>query len=435
MDQSPPDPTEILTRWLRGNFLGYQLRWALDREDFALALKGRQLGFTDASAAGCILGGFRDRRPQIVLSAAQDNANALLDAVRAHCRFLAAIGLPAAADFEVDNAEEIRWRSGGSVIALAANPRTARSFHGDLWLDEFAYHQDPEAMWAAASPMATRGDWRIRVISTPNGAQGLFYEWCTTPPLGWRMHTVSLTDAERDGLKVDRARLLSLVGGDPRVFAEAYLCSFLDADLQYFPGVLADRARDWKGERPSMAGAEVFAGLDVGRHHDLTVLTVIGVVDGVAWVIGVFTAKRTKFKLQRRMIERARAVFGWTKLCVDKTGMGEQLTEELVEQWGEAEVIPVAFTNEVKAQIATGAFRWLRDGRFRFSRDAHGRQLHADTCAVRRQVTPSGNIVFVSPRTKAGHGDHFWSAGLALLAASGPVTPRGMGADPVFPAG
>jgi phage FluMu gp28-like protein len=432
MEPSPPDPTEILTRWLKGNFLAYQLRWALERAPFALALKGRQLGFTDASAAGCILGGFRDRRPQIVLSAAQDNANALLDAVRAHCRFLAAIGLSAAVDFTVDNAEEIAWRSGGSVIALAANARTARSFHGDLWLDEFAYHLDPEGLWAAASPMATRGDWRIRVISTPNGAQGLFYEWCTTLPAGWRMHTVSLTDAERDGLKVDRARLLSLVGGDPRVFAEAYLCSFLDADLQYIPSVLADRARDWKGERPSLAGADFYAGFDVGRHHDLSVLTVIAVAGGVAWVAAVFVAKRTAFKLQRRMIDRARAIFEWKKLLVDKTGMGEQLAEELVEEYGE-EVVPVAFTDQVKAELATGMFRWLRDGRFKFSRDAHGKQLHADACAVRRKVTPAGNVIFVSPRTKAGHGDHFWSAGLALKGASGPVPTRGVGADPLFP--
>ena len=150
------DPTAILLNWMRGTFLPYQLRWALEPRRFALALKGRQLGFTDATAAGCILGGFRDRRPQIVLSAAQKNADELIEAVRTHCRFLAAIGLPEAADFTVDNTEELRWRSGGSVRALAANPRTARSFHGDLWLDEFAYHLDAIGLWAVASPMATR---------------------------------------------------------------------------------------------------------------------------------------------------------------------------------------------------------------------------------------------------------------------------------------
>lgn len=320
---------EVLRTWLRGSFLRYQLRWILDDADISLGLKGRQLGFTDASAARCILGALRDGRPQIVLSAAQDNANLLLEAIRAHCRFLSRIGLPEAEDFAVDNTEEIAWRSGGSVTAIAANPRTARSYHGDITLDEFAYHLDPEAMWAAAFPMATRGDWRLRVFSTPNGAQGRFYDWCQSVPEGWGFHRVSLADAEADGLTINRPKLLSMVGGDLRMFAEAYECQFLAGDLQYLPPSIVDPALFWKGARPNLSGAELFAGLNVGRHRDLTVLTVIAVHQGVAWVVAVLTAPRTKFKLQRRMIVEAHERLGWSKLVIDKGGLGEQLAEEL----------------------------------------------------------------------------------------------------------
>jgi phage FluMu gp28-like protein len=426
------DANEILRAWLRGTFLRYQLKWILDDSLVASILKGRQLGLTDASAARCILGGFRDGRPQIVLSAAQANANLLLDAVRTHCRFLAKIGLPEAEDFAVDNSEEIRWRSGGSVIALAANPRTARSFHGDLTLDEFAYHQDAEGIWAAAAPMTTRGDWKVRVVSTPNGAQGLFYEWCKSPPKGWTMHTVSLADAERDGLVVDRSRLLALVGGDARVFGEAYECKFLDGDLQYFPTPLVDAARHWIGRTPDLSGAELYAGLDVGRHHDLTVLTIVAVVGGVAWVVAVLTAKRTAFKAQRKLLFEAREKLGWTKLVVDKSGLGEQFAEELVELWGEDEVIPIAFTAPMKAVLATGAFQWLQRGAVRFPKGEEGRRLHEETVAVRRIVTPAGNVTYVSPRTLEGHGDRAWSLFCALFAASGAEIPRGMGDEPLF---
>ena len=138
--------TAILTTWLRNCFLPYQLKWTLEPKRFALSVKGRQIGFTDATAAGCILGGFRDRRPQIVISASQKNANELLTAVKNHCAFLAGIGLKAATDYTVCNTEMVSWRSGGSVMALAASPRTSRSFHGELWLDEFAYHQDAEGL-------------------------------------------------------------------------------------------------------------------------------------------------------------------------------------------------------------------------------------------------------------------------------------------------
>lgn len=426
------DPTAVLIRWLESSFLPYQLKWILEPSRFALANKSRQVGFSDATAAGCILGGLRDRRPQIVLSAAQDNANGLIATVKAHCLFLAAVGFPFAADFAVDNTEEIRWKHGGSVTALAANPRTARSYHGDLWLDEFAYHQDAEALWAAAAPMATRGDWRIRVFSTPNGATGLFYDWCQSPPRGWAFHQVSLDDAVADGLRVDRSALMSLVNDDERVFAEAYLCKFLDADLQYIPTELATRARDWKGRRPDLSGAPIFAGLDVGRVHDLTVLTPAALQRRIAWITATLTAKRTKFRQQRRMIMGAYDALGWEKIAVDATGLGTQFSEELVELWGEDVVDPVLFTHEVKSDLATRVFRWLRDDRIRFEPGENGRLLHAETIAVRRKVTASGNIVYESPRTAAGHGDRFWSMALMLRAADQPELPRGFGDKPLL---
>ena len=38
----------------------------------------------------------------------------------------------------------------GRIKVLAANPRTARGFSGDLILDEFAFHEDSQAIWEAA---------------------------------------------------------------------------------------------------------------------------------------------------------------------------------------------------------------------------------------------------------------------------------------------
>ena len=46
----------------------------------------------------------------------------------------------------------------GRIKVLAANPRTARGFSGDLILDEFAFHENSRAIWEAAEPIlaATR---------------------------------------------------------------------------------------------------------------------------------------------------------------------------------------------------------------------------------------------------------------------------------------
>ena len=426
-----------MTAWLRGNFLPYQLRWILDDAPFVLCNKGRQLGITDASAAKCILGAFVRHRPQIVLSAAQDNANEMLEAVRRHCKFLELIGVPEATAFTTDNTEEVAWHGAGrSIAALAANARTARSFHGDVYLDEYAFHADPTGIWSAAAPMATRGDLRLRVVSTPNGATGKFYELCRGAEdktlAGWSYHRIPLDTALGEGLAVDRQRLLTLVGGDERVFAEAYECAFLDANFQYLPTTLVDAARTWKGAQPDLEGAEFFAGFDVGRWHDLSVLTVIALKNGVTWVVAIITAKRTAFRAQEKMLERAREVFGWSKLYIDKTGIGEAVAESLVEEWGEDEVVPVAFSHPVKSLMATTTFKWLRAGNVRMPKTAEGSKLRDEAVALRRVVTPSGNVVYESPRGPEGHGDRFWSFALALLAASGEPLPRGTGKEPLF---
>ncbi len=64
----------------------------------------------------------------------------------------------------------------GRIKVLAANPRTARGFSGDLILDEFAFHEDAEAIWAAAEPiLASNPDFLCRIASTGNGRHNLFY--------------------------------------------------------------------------------------------------------------------------------------------------------------------------------------------------------------------------------------------------------------------
>lgn len=431
------DATPIIRRWIEGNFLRYQQRWILDDARFALAEKARQIGFTDGSAARCVVRGLLLRRPQIVLSAARDNAAELLEAARRHCRFLGAIGLRGADDWTVDNESEISWRSGGSITALASNQRTARSFHGDVYFDEFAYHQDADAVYAAAAPMATRGDWQVRVVSTPNGAVGKFYELATDTPASWVKHSVSLNDAERDGLRVDRAALLDLVGGDERVFGEAYLLQYLAGQLQYLPTELLREARDWQGQEPAFAqldSIEVHAGLDVGRTRDVTALCIVVVHRGVAWVLDVITWPRTKFREQHRLIRQARDAFHWDTLHVDATGLGSQLAEELADEFG-SEVTQVLFTDESKEDLATRTLKWLRTRRVRFPRGLTGVTLTNQGAQLQRVVSDKdAKVRYQFPRrsNEPGHCDEFTALMLALKGCGLPPVPRGMGQRPIL---
>ena len=216
-----------LETWRR-SFYPYQLRWISEPSRFALAIKSRQIGFSHATAGGCVLNALCLGRPQIVLSASQNLSDEVLDKARRHARFLARLGYSGAESYVTDNAMEIAWPNGGRIIALPASQRTARSYTGDVWLDEFAYHSDPEGIRDAAFPIALRGDWRLRVFSTPNGSRGLFYEMASKPSKGWALHRVTLDDAIRDGVPIDRAAAHALAHGNERLIRQWYGAEFLE---------------------------------------------------------------------------------------------------------------------------------------------------------------------------------------------------------------
>lgn len=66
----------------------------------------------------------------------------------------------------------------GRILILAASPRTARGFSGDLILDEFAFHEHAERIWDAAEPIISANpEFVVRVASTHNGDGTLFNRW------------------------------------------------------------------------------------------------------------------------------------------------------------------------------------------------------------------------------------------------------------------
>lgn len=191
-------------------------------------MKSRQIGVSHATAGGAVKGSLLEGRTQVILSASQDLSDEVLEKARRHCKFLARAGYPGAERYTTDNATEIGWSNGGRIIALPASPRTARSFTGDVWLDEFAYHVNPEGIRDAAFPIALRGDWKVRVLSTPNGARGLFYELCKRPAPGWVVHRITLDDAISEGVPIDRAAAHALANNNERLIRQWYGAEFLE---------------------------------------------------------------------------------------------------------------------------------------------------------------------------------------------------------------
>jgi phage FluMu gp28-like protein len=138
----------------------------------------------------------------------------------------------------------------GRIKVLAANPRTARGFSGDLILDEFAFHEDSNAIWEAAEPiLSANPEFLCRIASTGNGKHNMFYRMCAgagpndgtvfISAAGFKVCRVTRAEAWKMGVKIydpntrkpitpEQARQKSL---DKRAYDQNYECLFNDENM------------------------------------------------------------------------------------------------------------------------------------------------------------------------------------------------------------
>jgi len=125
---------------------------------------------------------------------------------------------------------EIIFQNGSRIIAIPANPLTARGYSANINLDEFAYHEDPDAIWAAMFPATSnqlagtfldrframikgedtniRRHLKLRVVSTFNGRNNKFFNlWERAKENGYSAHKVTIHDAIADGMPLDAEKL------------------------------------------------------------------------------------------------------------------------------------------------------------------------------------------------------------------------------------
>lgn len=395
----------------------YQRAWLKDSSRFKLGMWARQTGKSFATALEAVLDAAETRALWVLLSRGERQSRELMEKVRMHAQAyrMAAESLEGAWSGESTfKLLEVRLPGGGRIVGLPANPDTARGFSGNVLLDEFAFHQDSRKIWQALYPSITRG-YKIRVISTPNGRSGMFYElW--TGDNRFTKHKVTIHEAVAQGLPVDVEELRAGIS-DPDAWAQEYECEFVDeaASLITYEMISACEADCIWSDGPER-GAELYLGMDVGRKRDLSVIILAERVGDVFWVKRLEELSRTPFNEQREVLfEHLPHV---RRACIDATGLGMQLAEEAQQRFGTHRVELVTFTRAVKEELAVTMLRAFQDRKVRIPSN---RQLREDLHGVRKYVTASGNVRYDAERTESlGHADRFWALALALHAASRP---------------
>jgi phage FluMu gp28-like protein len=228
----------------------------------------------------------------------------------------------------------------------------------------------------------------------------------------WERHFVPIERAIHDGYPVNVQKCWDDALHDPRIFGQIYQGSFIDSDQQYIPTAIVDGC---KVPDTYCYDGENFAGLDIGRTADLTVLYVVrkdGL--GIRWVQHFERRKRTSMVDLKSIVALAFEKYGVRRLVVDATGMGSFPAEEFQRIYGESRVEALSFTTQSKEELATGLYQSLAEKTVRFRDDDDA--LRSDLLSLRRIVTNAGNISYDAPHTDAGHADNAWALAMALYA-------------------
>ncbi|WP_238121970.1 MULTISPECIES: terminase large subunit domain-containing protein [unclassified Xanthobacter] len=415
---------------------GYQKRWLQDKSRFKAGMFSRQSGKTFTTTLeivdDCYAAAVQRRRKLwVILSRGERQAReAMNEGIKRHAAAYR-LGFEAH-DYEWQgdegkhNALEVTFPHGSRVIALPANPDTARGFSGNVFLDEFAIHKDSKAIWGALYPIISKNGLRLRVTSTPNGKGNKFYEIMTAADDVWSRHVVDIYQAVADGLPRNINELRAGLADDD-LWSQEYELKWLDeasAWLSY--DLISSVEEDAAGDPALYQGGPCFVGRDIGRRHDLHVIWVWEQVGDVLWCREIVTQKRATFRAMDDAFNDVMERYRVARACIDQTGMGENPVEDAQRRWG-SRVEGVLFTPPNKLILATAGKERFEDRTVRIP--AGDVALRSDLHKLRKIASATGAPRFVAERDD-DHADRTWAAFLGIHAASDLVEPAGVTVAP-----
>ena len=428
----------------------YQSRVYRDASRFIAWIAGRQIGksFTGAMRAVKL----SDTRPKHDFLIASPSERQSLEAVEKCKQHVDAFGTCKVAEEIVERdapgalmkSSTIVFENGSRIIAVPGKPDTVRGYSADIWMDEFAFFEDPAATWKAILPSISnplKGLKTAFLTSTPNGKSGRgkrFYDIVTNkgaidpvqmPPQymagAWSIHRTPITLAAPElGTDIDALREAV---DDDETWKQEFLALFIDGSSVLLPYDLMAKCESMEAslsiEPEEMAGrGPWYAGIDFGRTSDPSVLWLFEKVGDVLWTRAVKVLKNEntvdQFDMWKPYIARC------ARVCVDYTGPGVGFGDMLDKAFhccksngprdGGEKVELCVFSVPFKCDIfpkLRSAFDAMRL-RVPFAADTR-EDLHE-----MQQVVSGESFNYKAPRTEQGHSDRCTALALALRAAS-----------------
>ncbi|WP_421670240.1 terminase ATPase subunit family protein [Rahnella sp. EDr1-12] len=418
-------------------------------------LKSRQIGATFYFAREALIDALTTGRNQIFLSASKAQAHVFKNYI-----------IDFARQVDVDlKGDPIMLPNGARLIFLGTNVRTAQSYTGNLYLDEYFWIPKFQELRKVASGMSLHKKWRSTYFSTPSSLAHSAYPFWS----GELFNKGRRNKADRIDLDLSHAHLSkgvmcddgqwrqivtvedALSGGcnlfdleqlqleySPAEYENLLMCEFVDDQASVFPfaelqGCMVDSLDEWEDFDPYLkrpfAYRPVWIGYDPSHTGDSAGCAVIAppVVSGGKFrVLERHQWKGMDFAAQAKSIEELTNRYAVEYIGIDATGIGQGVFQ-LVQQFFPA-TREIRYSPEVKTALVLKAKDTISSGRLEY--DTGHTDITASFMAIRKTMTASGNrsTYEASRSEEASHADVAWAIMHALL--NEPLTAANGGQSP-----
>lgn len=429
---------ELLIEAFEKALFAYQGKWSENKNQRTrMILKSRQIGATWFFAREAFIDALLTGRNQIFISASKAQAHVFKQYILQFVRDTVGVEL---------RGDPIVLFNGATLYFLGTNYRTAQSYHGNLYVDEFFWIPGFEQLNKVASGMAMHKKWHKTYFSTPSTMSHEAYPlWAGEKRIQlqkkknagkmdvshkalkegklcsdkiWRQ-IVTIYDAEAGGcdlFDIDELKNFEYTDDD---FNNLLLCEFIDDTKSSFPLQLLQRCmvdswEVWTDYKPHtrrpFGNREVWIGYDPSDTGDFAGCAVVApptVPGGKFRILERIQFKSPDYQDQADEIKKLTEKYHVTYIGIDVTGLGKAVYQ-LVKLFYPA-AVPISYSIEVKTSMVLKTQNVMRNGRLEF--DAGFVDLAAAFMAIRKVSTPSGRqVTYTAGRTVAiGHADLAWA--------------------------
>lgn len=401
-------------------------------------LKSRQIGATWYFAFEAFVDALETGRNQIFLSASKAQAHVFKQYI---IQFAKEHG-----DVELKG-DPIVLPNGAHLYFLGTNARTAQSYHGNIYMDEYFWIHKFRDFRKVASGMSMHKKWRQTYISTPSSITHEAYTFWTGEHFNrgktkenrikidtshhalsagrtcedgqWRQ-VVTVEDALKGGCDLFDIEQLHLEYNEDE-FNNLLMCQFIDDTYSVFPlselrGCMVDSWELWKDFKPyssrPLGEREVWLGYDPqgSENGDNAALGVIAqpvVQGGIMRGVEKHQLKSPDFRVHAELIRSMTKKYRVTYIAIDCTGIGHGVYQ-LVKEFFPA-AVGLNYSPDLKNNLVLKAQDLIRSKRFQF--DAGWTDLAAAFMAIKKTLTESQRqVTFTAARSEeGGHADLAWA--------------------------